>query len=91
MAARHGLRLAAPRKVDKNHPLRFFGRVATEWLSRWVEAANRKAHGGALQVPGAPLAIEHYDGCEPSVAELSAYSAAASSRPTPPPQPLAVR
>ena len=31
------------------------------------------------------------DGCEPSVAELSAYSAAASSRPTPPPQPLAVR
>ena len=43
------------------------------------------------QVPGAPLAIEHYDGCEPSVAELSAYSAAASSRPTPPPQPLAVR
>ena len=85
------LRLAAPRKGDKNHPLRFFGRVATEWLSRWVEAANRKAHGGALQVPGAPLAIEHYDGCEPSVAELSTYSAAASSRPTPPPQPLAVR
>jgi hypothetical protein len=85
------LRLAAPRKVDKNHPLRFLGRVATEWLSRWVEAANRKAHGGALQVPGAPLALEHYDGGEPSVAELSAYSAAASSRPTPPPQPLAVR